>query len=100
MIIQFNKDLALDEWAFRLSINSYWYRSGSNESTKLKIFVLLRSWPGDGLNYYADFHYDLYFLSDVFNSIYADKELSGDIDFAKKSVDDFLIRMSKLNAFT
>jgi hypothetical protein len=101
MIIQFNKNITLSEWDFRFG---YQYKRNLNEynlhnketSEEVRILITIRDGYFGDNKHYIYFYHDLYYLNNIFDERVV---VDGDIDFAKKSVDEFLIRMSHLTAF-
>lgn len=101
MILKFSNKITLNDWHLSGECSDpIWVRRGlplDDYDRTILVSVRQHQWHkpfSDQLTCYANFYSSLSFLHNHFS-----QNIEGDLEFAKESVDKFLIRMSKLIAF-
>jgi hypothetical protein len=98
MIIKFNKNIELSNWDYNGSIyDPIWYRKlipYLDYDACILVSIRYIFYGPLPLQCHINFYSQLKVLHDYFP-----EKIEGDIEYVKKCVDDFLIKMSGLTAF-
>jgi hypothetical protein len=95
MIIQFNKDLKLDDWEDPYHCGTIFYRQSFNY-----LYVRIAKHKYDwSIAFYKELDFMNFMCNINYNKSFKHISLDNQADFVKQQVDDFILRISKLKAF-